>query len=371
MYKYDVSDTIKQYFHHANQFFIEYSQDVSEVPKSIANIPFICNVLPIAWVTNSEIVISELDKDFYDNIEKIKQGYINMYPKLKFSGKLTVKKIVDNSYEPSDKSATFFSGGVDSFSTLISHIDEQPTLITVWGSDVFFDDQVGWNNVNKHALEVGQEFNCKNLFIKSSFRYFLDEGALSNLVYPKANDGWWHGFQHGIGLIGHAAPVAWLNKWKNIYFASTFTENEKGKVTCASDPTIDNNLFIASCQTIHDGYQFTRQDKLKNICDYKKQTNKNIQLRVCWESKGGGNCCHCEKCYRTIYGLLAEKANPNEFGFEYEENLIDRSKNEIKYKFKLENDKKVMWQDIQRKFNENPSLVKSIKGIKWIYDWRF
>lgn len=49
-----------------------------------------------------------------------------------------------------DKVATFFSGGVDAFSTLISHIDETPELFTLWGNDILYDNQSGWKNVEKH-----------------------------------------------------------------------------------------------------------------------------------------------------------------------------------------------------------------------------
>ena len=275
--------------------------------------------MPVAWILDAEIILPELDKDFYEHIDEIKNGYVEMYPKLKFGGKLTVQKLVDNSKNFSNDggAATFFSGGVDSFATLINHIDEHPTLITLWGSDIKLNDFTGWKNVKKHALETANQFKCKNFFIKSSFRQFINEGLLSGLVDPIVHDGWWHGFQHGIGIISHAAPYVYCNKISKIYFASSFSENQKGTYTCASDPTIDNYLYVGKCQTVHDGYEFNRQDKVRNICKYRRQTDENIQLRVCWESSGGQNCCHCEKCYRTILAILVEGENPEKYGFIY------------------------------------------------------
>lgn len=68
---------------------------------------------------------------------------------------------------------------------------------------------------------------------------------------------------------------------------------------------------------VHDGYEFNRQMKVHNIIFFSKSTRKKISLRVCWESEGGSNCCHCEKCFRTILAVYAEGENPNDYGFEY------------------------------------------------------
>ena len=89
----------------------------------------------------------------------------------------------------------------------------------------------------------------------------MDESKLTKLVEKYANDDWWHGFQHGIGLIGHAAPLAYLFNIDNLYIASSYTIKDKGKVTCASDPTIDNYVKFSDCHVIHDGYEYGRQEK--------------------------------------------------------------------------------------------------------------
>lgn len=44
--------------------FLEYNYDVSDIPLSILAIPFVANVVPLVWITNSTIVINELDKSF-------------------------------------------------------------------------------------------------------------------------------------------------------------------------------------------------------------------------------------------------------------------------------------------------------------------
>ncbi|EOT2914102.1 hypothetical protein ACLBZE_001852 [Clostridium perfringens] len=97
----------------------------------------------------------------------------------------------------------------------------------------------------------------------------------------------------------------------------------------------------------------SRQNKIKNISKYINENDKNLFIRVCWEKDGGGNCCLCEKCCRTIVGLALEDIN-------YKNNGFDTSKNFFKYvKFMLENsqwvfsdDEIFMWNDIRRKIDE-------------------
>lgn len=51
------------------------------------------------------------------------------------------------------------------------------------------------------------------------------------------------------------------------------------------------------------------------ICQKAKQLHINPELRICWESTGGKNCCLCEKCIRTILEIYIEGGNPAQFGF--------------------------------------------------------
>ena len=71
---------------------IIYPVNVEKVPDGIAVIPFICNILPIVWVTDSVLLVTELDKDFYECIPEIKKGYNLVYPEVVFKGNIIVDK---------------------------------------------------------------------------------------------------------------------------------------------------------------------------------------------------------------------------------------------------------------------------------------
>lgn len=317
-YEYSVIGEWREAFRLEEKFFVEYSCDVSDVPRGVAVIPLLANLLPMSWVYDAEIVVPVCDLDFYESIPEFKRGYEEMYPMLSLGGRLVAREVVKTEPREEARAAVFFSGGVDAFSTLVSHIEENPALITVWGADIKISDEDGWAKVLRHLGQVGKDFSVECYTVKTSFRLFLKEGVLSRRV-AASGDGWWHGFQHGVGMYAMSAPLAYLLGLRRVYFASTYTIADKGIVPCASDPTIDNYVRFCGAAVYHDGYELTRQQKIANITSYAKKLSIKIPLRVCWISSGGSNCCQCEKCWRTILGILAEGEDPREYGFDYAE----------------------------------------------------
>lgn len=322
LYDFSVSHELAPYFS-GKPFMIEYPENIEEVPDAIANIPFVCNVLPIVWLTDSELILTELDQSFYDCIPNVRKGYEEMYPESVFAGKITVKQITACEKKATGKAAVFFSGGLDSVDTFIAHVDEQLDLISIWGSDIRFDNTKGWNLVHSGIEAYAQKYQLNDVVIRSCFREFDSEHALGEKFSARLKDGWWHGVKHGIGLLGHAAPYAYLKGLSTVYIASSNCPAD-GPVRCASSPNIDNHVRFANCAVVHDGYAFSRQDKVANVVNYCRSKDDRLSLHVCWESQSGGNCCKCEKCYRTMAGLLAEGADPREYGFKHTRRTVGK-----------------------------------------------
>lgn len=258
-----VDKNIDKYFRKKN--FIYSCSGCEIVPKSILVIPFVCNVLPIIWLTNSNLIIKELDKTFFNSIQEFKKGYINMYPQLEFKGNITANELIDNYYEP-EVNLVLFSGGIDAICTVLRHQYENLNLLTLWGSADFpTNDTKGWNiqweNIKYNAKQLG----FTPYYIKTNFCDFIPLWGkeLFNLIKP-VHGGWWHEMQHGIGILGHAAPYSYIHKIGKVYIASSFDESRKS-YTCASDPTIDNFVAFGSTKVVHDGYEWNRQDKIHYI----------------------------------------------------------------------------------------------------------
>jgi len=96
---FQVHGTVGRFFSGEN-FKVDYSIEVEDVPSGVAVIPFVCNVLPVVWLTDTVLEVPSLDRDFYKSIQAFKQGYENMYPMLPFNGKVVCDSICNNVLPP-------------------------------------------------------------------------------------------------------------------------------------------------------------------------------------------------------------------------------------------------------------------------------
>ena len=366
-YLFSASEELVEYFSE-KPFVIEYPENIEAVPDAIAAIPFVCNVLPIVWLTNSVLQVKELDKVFYDCIPNVRGGFEQMFPESVFAGQIVVDRLVDCDIPASGGSAAFFSGGLDAVHTLIRHLNEKPVLISIWGSDIRFENADGWEVVHTGIAEYSKKYSLPDVVIRSSFRDFDREGILHNEFAEQLKDGWWHGVKHGIGLLGHAAPYAYLHGLSKVYIASSNCPAD-GPVRCSSNPLTDNHVRYANAKVVHDGFECSRQDKVRDIVDYVKHTGDQVSLHVCWESQSGSNCCRCEKCYRTMIGLIAEGADPVDYGFSSTRSTIQNLQRYLIRNYKNSGILQRQWTYVQDRLIQNRLKVKMQpywKHVKWL-----
>lgn len=371
-YDFSVSEGLEKYFS-GKPFIIEYPMDLTEIPFGILTVPFVCSVLPIIWLTNSRLVLPALDRAFYECIPCVKQGYETMFPESTFAGEICVENIAECDRPAEGGSVAFFSGGLDATQTLVSHFDEKPDLVSIWGSDVDFDNIESWQTLHRGIAKTSEKFGLKDIVIRSSFRQFDREGALDRDYSQQLQDGWWHGVKHSLGLIGHAAPYVYWNGISTVYIASTNCP-EDGPVRCASNPLTDNHIRFANARVVHDGFEFSRQDKAHNIVKFVENTGNKVSLHVCWEQKNGVNCCRCEKCYRTMANLLAEGADPIDYGFEATQKTVGNMQQHITIACRNMQTLPDYWPHIQKRIYQNQKFLKEKhywNDIRWIAETDF
>lgn len=363
--------------------YLKLNHDLTNIPDGIAIIPFVSNVLPIIWFFDLKLIIDEIDKNFFESIDDIKKGYKLLFPFIDFKGEVICKNTKDFSYTAQNNSVAMFSQGLDSINTVINNLDKNLSLLTLHGSDIPLDKTEGWNNLSGIIDEFAESVNVKNYYAKSNFRRMLNNTQLNNALPDGMKKSWWHQFQHGIGIISHATIIAYLLKSKNILIASSLSkasakfENLKYN-PIESSPIIDNNFKFAACRTIHDGYEFERIDKLRNTVSYSRE-NEPIFLRVCFTSQNGDNCSVCDKCSRSILGLISENENPNGYGFDVcDETLLgiranlDDLKNGVEKKgWYFRNFRPYFWIDLQNNFQKNAEKYDFDENVKWILDYDF
>ena len=372
-YEWDVEGDIKECFKLTEPLFYEYSKVFKDVPKSIAVLPLLCNVLPIAWLYDAEIVVDEIDKTFYENLVKVKEGFVKMYPMLSFKGTMLVKKIVDNSLElKEEKAAVFFSGGVDSNFTMLTHLAEKPTLVSIVGADVALTDRIGIDILKKNVAQTEEQYNLGSVIITSSFRKCMNYSALDAKT-EISHKGYWGGFQHGMAICSQVFPYAFSNSISKVYIASSnYAPEVEYYHSWGSAPWIDNNLRFGSGQIIHDGYyEYSRQDKVRVIKEHVSRTGKKMQLHVCWETGGRNNCSCCEKCFRTMFALLLEGGNPNDYGFNFTANTGTIMEKYFRHVCKLKGVLLCQWLGLQKKFLSNRVGLLQNKNFDWLETFDF
>lgn len=386
LYKFETSPQLDDVFN-KKEMFVEYMNiddvDLGCVPDSILVIPLIANLLPIVWLLDCKLIVDELDEEFYRAIPNIKQGYSYMYKDASFKGELSVKSLKDNKYEIENRYLSLFSYGVDSLSTVIKYLDDKPMLLTIWGSDIPLNQHEGWDVMRNNIDGFARDYDLANFYVRSDFRNFINVHVLYQTLgeYLEPNGNWWHAVQHGIAILSKATILAYLFKVEKILFASTHAYDkqdllEKNIVQCASSPFIDNEFKFASCSVIHDGCEFDRAGKLDNIINYSKKNNARFNMHVCWFDKSGENCNVCEKCARTYMYLMAIGENPNDYGFDVnDETLLQVERNfkgVVFYKKKIggwviHSKTLDFWKANQDKFRQNEHYWNDT-CVKWFLD---
>ncbi|MGN2275051.1 hypothetical protein [Priestia megaterium] len=330
-------------------FYIEMNETVESIPKSILLIPALANICPVAWITGSDIYVEEIDQEFLEALNIIKKSFQRLYPQHSFDGVIKYQEIKKNRGYEKGKSGLFFSGGVDAVTSYIRNQHERPYLLTIWGADIPLSEREGWSQVENNTQKFAKDHELTPLFIKSNLRSFLNEKKLQKDYAKHGVKSWWVSIQHGLGIVGLSAPFSFLKGINKIYFASTplFSHNNNLYSTpWGSHPSIENNLKWGETQANLDGIGLNRFEKIGVIAEYIKQHEPNLQLRVCWESKKGKNCGVCEKCARTMAGLLSEGLNPSNHGFSINKTSLQSMKKNKKSFSKLN---RLQWETIQKK----------------------
>jgi len=303
-------------FFSSNRLVVEYPEDIDCVDKSVLRIPGLASLVTLAWCLGADVYIESMDKSFLDCLKIVKSVMKKWYPHLSFSTKI-VTDPKTNSYK-SNRFGLLFSGGLDSTSSYIKYRKKDLILISVSGKGTSIDKQLQ----DEKLLTPVYDKEEKLFLIKTNVEQVINE----RLVYEKFGLNWWMNLSHGIVLSGHCAPLTVVENVGSIILASSFTR--EFNYPWGSHPLIDNNLYWGNTRVVHDGFDTTRQEKIKHIIkEYVMETGKYPRLKVCSKYQLAGiNCGKCEKCSRTIVGLLAEGIDPNKFGFKINSNTLSNIK---------------------------------------------
>lgn len=359
-FMFDASDDMKRYFRPSRHFFAQYDCDISRVPRGVLVIPFLCNVMQIAWLADATVNIDECDGEFILSLGRLRDAYRVMYPDRSLGGSLNVKTVQSNDVK-FDRTAQLYTGGMDATTTFIRHHEEKPLLIQEYG---FYDenkfkgtaycDDVRSERNFRSDIDAAQRFAALHgtgtAFIRANYGTFIDVDEVNSLCHDMRGESFWHGIHHAMAILGAAAPAAYAHEAGTIYIASSFSVGNT--YPCASDPTTDNEFRFAGTHVIHDGYELKDADKARILTEYQKNAGKQLPLRVC--SWNDANCCKCEKCLRRMLQLNAEGGDPSKFGFSMTQSLAETTKDFLYTDIQFFTQKNISkWKTIIRRTEKN------------------
>lgn len=296
-----------------NVLFVDYTRSIENVPENILNIVGVTSVLPLAMANEWDISVSCLDYNFIESVRKTMLGYKNMWPKLSTIN-ILVSEEIELPTQNFKNEAALYSGGIDAWATFAEHNETLNHLYTVHGADVHTENFENWRMIENSMRKMALKNNLSLDVIRSNFKEMFNTPQMSEFFYEKFADGYWHGFQHGPALVGLTAPLCYLDDINLLYIASSHTKNLHAKL--GSSPELEGVLELGKTHVSHDLYNHSRQDKINMLVSkIKKHELDDVEFRVCWEGNSESNCGTCEKCARTIGGLLASGIAPESVGF--------------------------------------------------------
>jgi len=182
--------------------------------------------------------------------------------------------------------ATFFSGGVDSFYTLLTHQDEITDLVFVHGFDISLDNGPLRQSSSASLQTVAQEFGKNLIEIETNLRDFLDPLVKWAIAHGSA-----------LATIGHLMA----GSFGKIHIPATHTYSDL--FPWGSHPLLDPLWSTETLEFVHTGCEATRVEKISRVAESDLALRS---LRVCMKNPHDiYNCGRCEKCLRTMISLHA------------------------------------------------------------------
>lgn len=218
------------------------------------------------------------------NAESAQNILLGWYPKQLVPAQLSVPPRSNDKAPLLERTVTCFTGGVDSFDTLIRNDQDVDALLYVHGFDISLHRTEIREATSGHLRDVAKMTGKELIEVSTNVRRFL------NLA------GKWPTVTHGAALssVGHLLGGQFGRQL--IPASHTYTDT----FAWGSHPLLDHLWSSNRLSIVHDGAGSTRVRKTQRLADHPAARR---HLRVCWQNTGKYNCGRCDKCVRTMTAL--------------------------------------------------------------------
>jgi len=213
------------------------------------------------------------------------------YPKQLVPARLEMTPREQDKAPLTDRTVSCFTGGVDSFDTLIRNESNIDALMYIHGFDIPLARTDVREVTSEHLQDIASMTGKELIEGSTNIRRFLNRA------------GKWPTVTHGAALssIGHLLSGQFGRQL--IPASHTYSDT----FAWGSHPLLDHLWSSNRLSTVHDGAGSTRVDKTKRVAEYPAARE---HLRVCWQNTGKYNCGVCDKCVRTMVALSLSGALP-------------------------------------------------------------
>jgi hypothetical protein len=183
--------------------------------------------------------------------------------------------------------AAFFSGGVDSWGTVLGNPDITD-LIFVRGFDLAYAGPHARlaDEVEERLRAAADELELTLHMVTTNVREMSDRHVLWDVYYGSADA--------AVALF--LAPL-----FDRVLIASDADYEVQGR--WGTNWLVDQNWSTETLEIVDDGGRYSRMERLRRLAEDPVACRT---LRVCWENPGAAyNCGRCRKCLMTLIGLEA------------------------------------------------------------------
>jgi hypothetical protein len=177
--------------------------------------------------------------------------------------------------------ALMFSGGVDSFYSLLASTETPDRLVTVQGFDVGLDDDVRMADVEATLRAVGRDRGLRTVVLRTNLR---SHPLLRETPWERAHGG-------ALIAVGHALGAT----VSEVLISSSIARNRDRSW---GSHWLTDPLYSSSRVRFRQvGSEYRRIEKLRHLVN---EPLVQHHLRVCWVNRSpSGNCSRCAKCLIT------------------------------------------------------------------------
>jgi hypothetical protein len=187
--------------------------------------------------------------------------------------------------ERASGAACFFSGGMDSFHTLLRNQDEISHLIYLHRRPPN-EDHSAMEASARRVRRIAEELGKSMIEVDTNLYSFAHEAHINWKYY------------HGAWIA--SAALLFQHMFHKVFIAASSTHEHLRPQ--GTHPVLDHLWSTEYMDFRHDGCEVRRVDKAAYIADFPVAMR---WLQVCDATRGAYNCGKCNKCFRSMLNLKA------------------------------------------------------------------